>query len=268
METDIQTLNEQARRLDDLLRLETYPLAVKWYEDARDVPAGAMFPMRDKGKHIALCQAFSLARMRGMTVAMEIRDHWCWNPLVAFGMVDCSPGSKAFEVIKPLIGVPPKDADDFLARFPRLEAGKYKAVVVAPLYKADFMPDVILIYSNTAQLNMMLRAVKSQTGELVKSVFDGIDSCAYATVPTMLTREFRITIPDPGDVERARAGKDEIIFSVPPEKLHLILDGLERLSEHGMTYRTAPVVLPFDFERPPFYNELFKIWGLDQGEDW
>ena len=265
---DIQTLNEQAHRLDDLLRLDTFPLAVKWYENVEDVPESAIFPMRDMGKHAALCQAFSLARMRGMSIAMEVRDHWCWNPLVAFGMVDCSPGTKPFEVIKPLIGVPPEKAETFLANFPRLELGKYKAMVIAPLYKADFMPDVILIYSNTAQLNSMLRAVKAQTGELVKSEFDGIDSCAYATVPTMLTREFRVTLPDPGDVERARAGKDEIIFSVPPEKFHFILDGLEMMEKYGMSYRTAPVVMPLDFERPPFYNEVFKLWGLDQGEDW
>lgn len=265
---DIQKLQEQARRLDDLLRLETFPLAVKWYEKAEDVPEDAVFPMRDWGKHIALCQAFSLARMRGQTVAMDIRDHWCWNPLVAFGMVDCSPGSKAFEVIKPLIGVPPEKADEFLANFPRLERGKYQVVVVAPLHKAGFEPDVILIYSNTAQLNSMLRAVKAQTGELVKSEFDGIDSCAWATVPTMLRREFRITLPDPGDVERARAGKGEIIFSVPPEKFHLIVEALEGMEKFGMSYRTAPVVMPMDFERPPFYNEVFKIWGLDQGRDW
>ena len=23
-----------------------------------------------------------------------------------------------------------------------------------------------------------------------------------------------------------------------------------------------------DFPRPPFYNKLFELWGLEQGEDW
>lgn len=36
-------------------------------------------------------------------------------------------------------------------------------------------------------------------------MFDGIDSCIYCTVPTYKDGVFRVTFPDPGEVECARA---------------------------------------------------------------
>ena len=264
----IEQFNEYGKELERTLRLETYPLAIKWYEDVKNVPAEVVFPKRDLGKHMAFCQAKAMARMRGMTIAMTKEDHWCWNPLIAFGLVDCSPGSKNFEIIKQYIGVPEDKADAFLANFPRFELGKYDSLVVAPLFKAAFEPDIILIYSNTMQLNTMLRAIKSMTGDYVKSEFDAIDSCAYATVPPILNGQYRITVPDPGDVERARAGKDEIILSVPINKLEELMTGLKLLEKMGMDYRNAHWCMPLDFARPPFYNEIYEMWELDKGEDW
>ncbi|MBR6522808.1 MAG: DUF169 domain-containing protein [Oscillospiraceae bacterium] len=264
----IQQYNEYGKFLDDTLRLETYPIAVKFFDNLEDIPKNAIFPKRDMGKHMAFCQAKAMTRMRGMTIALTKEDHWCWNPLIAFGMVDCTPGTDYFNVIKKYIGVPADKADEFLANFPRLELGKCKAVVTSPLHIAEFEPDVILVYSNTMQLNMMLRAVKSMTGTYVKSEFDGIDSCAYATVPPVLNGEYRVTVPDPGDVERARAGKDEMIFSIPPHKLEEVCTGLKGFEKFHMDYRNTPWLFPFDFERPPFYNEVFEMWGLEKGEDW
>lgn len=264
----IEQFNECGREMERMLRLESYPLAIKWYEKAEDLPADAIRPLRDLGKHAAFCQAKAMARMRGMTIAMTKEDHWCWNPLIAFGMVDCSPGTRYFDVIKQYIGAPAGMEDQLLAEFPRFELGKYEALVVAPLFKAAFEPDIILIYSNTMQLNTMIRAIKQTSGRYVKSEFDCFDSCTHATVTPIQTGEYKITVPDPGDVERARAGKDEMILSVPIPKLESFMEGLRILEKFGMDYRSAPYCMPLDFERPPFYNEVFGLWGLDQGTDW
>ena len=104
-----------------------------------------------------------------------------------------------------------------LAEFPRLEYGKYAGLLVAPLKKADFAPDVILIYATHTQLRQILLAIKFKSGKLVASQFDAIDSCVYSTIPVILNGGYRITFPDPGDVERALAGDDEVIFSLSPD---------------------------------------------------
>jgi uncharacterized protein (DUF169 family) len=130
----------------------------------------------------------------------------------------------------------------------------------------EFEPDLVLIYSNTAQLRSLLLAAKYTEGSLVRSQFDPINSCLYAIVPVLDTGEYRITIPDPGEYERAMAGEDEIIFSVPKEKLTGLIQGLGHFEKRGMGYTQLAMEMKFDFPRPPFYKDLFQMWDLDVEE--
>ena len=59
-----------------------------------------------------------------------------------------------------------------------------------------------------------------------------------------------------------------MIFSIPPQKLEEVCAGLKGFEAFHMDYRNTPWLFPFDFERPPFYNEVFEMWGLEKGEDW
>ncbi len=264
----VEQYNTYAKQLSELIQLRTFPLAIKWYEKAADVPAEAIFPTRDMHKHMAMCQVFSYARMKGQTIAMTTKDHWCWNPLIGYGNVECVPGQPQFDEVVKFIGIPDKEqAAKFFEKFPRLPLGKYEAVVVAPLTTCTFEPDVIMIYSTPFKINYLTRCIKSILGGHFTSVFDGIDSCIYCTVPTFQTGEFRVTLPDPGEVERARARDDEVILTVPPAKFEALVKSVENMSKM-MKADDKMLEIPLDFPRPPFYNRLFEIWGLEQGEDW
>lgn len=105
--------------------------------------------------------------------------------------------------------------------------------------------------------------VKYQEKSLVRSEFDPIDSCIYSVVPVLLTGQYRITLPDPGDYERAMAGEDEIIFSVPRDKIAGLVSGLKQLEERKTGYLYHTMEMRPDFPRPEFYKRLFKMWGLD-----
>ena len=48
---------------------------------------------------------------------------------------------------------------DEVKKTPLIEYGKYIGIVSAPLKTANFVPDIVLIYSNNAQLNNMLHAL-------------------------------------------------------------------------------------------------------------
>ena len=264
----IQEYNETGKRLEELLRLRSHPVAIKWLEKEADIPDGAIVPTRDLGAHMALCQAFTYARMKGKTIAMTKRDHWCWNPLIGYGMVECVPGQPQFDEVCTYIGIPDrKKAEAFFARFPRLPLGKYEAVLVAPLTSCGFEPDVITVYGTPYQINYACRCIKSVLGDNFPSVFDGIDSCIYCTVPTFKEGVFRVTFPDPGEYERAQARDDEVILTVPPAKLSALMEAMEWLSGF-MPCNDALKEISLDFPRPPFYNKLFGLWGLEQGEDW
>lgn len=60
-----------------------------WFLNVRLVPSvgdGAVRPKRDLDHHLALCQAFTLSRRNKSTVAMLKEDHWCYLPVIAFGL--------------------------------------------------------------------------------------------------------------------------------------------------------------------------------------
>lgn len=250
-----------------LLRYE--PIAVKMIEDEKDVPDNALNPKRDMGKHMSLCQAYALARRNRKTVYMDKASEWCWCPMVCMGYIDAGPGTPSFDILSRFIGISDKAAaEKFFAEFPRLPFGKYKGLVISPLCSCPFEPDVVLIYANPAQIRLMIGGIKRQTGGIVETKLDVIDSCAYSTVPPLLTGQYRVTFPDPGEYERGLADENEVILSVPGPRLDEIMTGLRNNNNSGLGYKFLNKEMEFDFKRPPFYNDLFEMWGCDRGEDW
>jgi len=249
--TTLSRFNSYGEELERLLLLRTSPLAVKMLEKEEDIPKEAIRPKRDRGYHLAQCQAFAMSRRQRAMIAMLKEDNWCWAPLIGYGLVDSNV---------PEGMVLPKDQVKIL---PRLEYGKYIGIVSAPLKTANFKPDLVLIYSNTAQLRTILLILKYSGEPLVTSQFDPIDSCVYSTVPVILNGQYRITLPDPGDYERAMAGEDEIILSVPAAKLEKLVSALREAEERKLGYTHFVRDMRPDFPRPEFYMELFRMWGLD-----
>jgi uncharacterized protein (DUF169 family) len=245
---EYQRLGEELERL---LILRTSPLAVKMLEKEADIPQGALRPLRDRHQHIAQCQAFALSRRERQSIAMLKEDSWCWAPLVGYGLVDWRP---AKDVILP------RGQAELM---PRLEQGRYIGIVSAPLKSANFEPDVVLVYSNTAQLRHMIQVVRDREKTLVTSQFDPIDSCVYSVVPVLLNGQYRITLPDPGECKRALAGEDEIIFSIPRDKVEPLVSGLRRAEENRRGYVRPGLEMTADFPQPDFYRKLFEIWDLD-----
>ena len=269
MAFNAEEMRKQVSDIMEVLALTLNPQAIRMVEDESEVPEKAIRPIDDYGEHLALCQALALAKRDAKTVYFTKRDHWCWNPLIGLGHVECVPGTEAFETVAKFLGIPDLDkAREFFEKFPRLEYGKYKGMLIAPAQKADFEPDVILFnFDNNFQLRTAIGSIKNTTGKMLESTFDFIDSCIHSIVTPILDRKYRITIPDPGDQERALADKNESILSVPIEKLPEIHGGLMKMEQFG-GYRGMKLEMKYDFARPPFYNTLYALWGLDQGKDW
>jgi uncharacterized protein (DUF169 family) len=262
--TTIAEFNSFGEELEKLLQLRTSPIAVKMLTKEAEIPKEAIRPKRDRGHHLAQCQAFALTRRQGETIAMLKEDNWCWAPLIGYGLVP--PLDE--KTISPMIYIVAdmEAAKKIAGHFPRFEQGKYIGILTAPLKTASFKPDLVLIYSNTAQLRSLLLAIKYKEGYLVESEFDPIDSCVYSVVPAIKSGEYRITLPDPGEYERAMTGEDEIILSVPPAKLEELVTELRFFEEIKLGYRHLNMQMTPDFPQPPFYQELFKMWGLDTPE--
>jgi len=244
--TSIKDYNKLGEEIEGLLLLRTSPLAVKMLEKEEDIPEKAYRPYKDDGIHLAQCQAFTLSRRKRRTVAMLKEDNWCFAPIIGWGLVE-----------------KPDPALVLNATFPCFEYGKYIGIVTAPLKTANFEPDMILIYCNPAQLRHMLSAVQTQEERILTSEFYPIDSCMYSIVPVMQTGKCRITLPDPGEYERAMTTEDEVIFSVPADTIVRMVEGLKRSHDRERGYIYSSMDMTPDFPRPDFYEKLFEMWGLD-----
>jgi uncharacterized protein (DUF169 family) len=240
----LSEFNKYGEELETSLFLRTSPVAVKMLEKDSDIPKEALRPKRDGRYHIAQCQAFGMSRREGKTVAMLKEDHWCPTALMAYGIVD-KPDSMA------------KWGEDFLS----FEVGKYIGVVTAPLKKASFAPDVVLVYSNPAQLRGLLMPMMSGGASQI-STHLFLPSCAHCVVDPMRTGKYCVVLPDPGEYQRALTLEEEIIFAVPQERVPVLMAGLKR-GGRPYSHRDQYMSMHPDFEQPQFYQDLFKSWGLD-----
>jgi len=266
----VEQMRDLGRRLRETIGLPYSPVAVRVYEGDSQVPACALRPYRDKKIHYGYCQAVSLVKTQNITVALSKEDHWCWKPLMAFGLVDCERNTEVYRHVLRNSGIPdPAQADNYFQNdFPLMPRNDQRVIVLAPLEKTDFVPDVILAYcGSSAQIRDIIAGIKRGTGKAVKSEFDYMDSCVYSYVPTHLNRDFRITFPDPGETGRACCPANEIILSIPVEKMEMVVEQCEIKKSH---YSNRPLkedgTIKPNFPRPQFYNELYSLWGLQTGE--
>jgi uncharacterized protein (DUF169 family) len=205
-----------------------------------------MRPKKDRKYHLAQCQAFAMSRREGATVAMLKEDHWCPAALMAYGMVP-----------------PPAARGPVTAHSnERFEEGKYIGIVTAPLKKANFKPDVVIIYSNTAQLRSILLSIPSDEISQVNGRFFP-PSCAHAVVTPMQKGGYWVVLPDPGEYQRALGDEGEMMFAVPADKLEGLVDGLSKFQDKEFAYRKHSYFMMPDFPRPDFYKAMFKGWGLE-----
>jgi uncharacterized protein (DUF169 family) len=249
--TTLKEYNQYGEDLEKLLILRTSPLAVKMLEKETDIPEGAVRPKKDRGIHIAQCQAFAMSRRQKETVAMLKEDNWCFAALIAYGLVDR-----------------PKDPEyQRFLNFPAFPRDKYVGIVSAPLKTANFEPDVVIIYSNTSQMRNLLMP-SHFIGEEEKLDYHFFPpACAYQVVPVMEKGRMMVTLPDPGDYTRALAGEDEIILSVPKDKIGELVEGVRQMEQGDFGYARAIMYMQSDFPQPPMYQTFFKRWGLyDDGE--
>ncbi len=241
----VKEFNHFGEELEKILILRTSPVAVKMLEKEADIPKEAVRPKRDRKYHLAQCQAFALSRREGTTIAMLKEDHWCPAALMAYGMVPLPPGPNPTRMH-------PYDMFDY---------GKYIGILTAPLKTASFKPDVVIIYSNTAQLRSLLLSFPPDEVRQVNGRFFP-PSCAHAVVTPMLQGGYWVVLPDPGEYQRALCDEGEMMFALPADKLSMMYENMQKFKGFGSYREHNYFILP-DFPRPDFYKAMFKGWGLE-----
>lgn len=261
--TKLSQINRYGEEIEQRLLLKTSPIAIKLIKKEADIPEGAIRPKRDLGVHVGLCQGFAMSRRELATIAMLKEDNWCYVPVLAFGLSRPPEAYLEGNAEYPA-RVADREASKKLAQnSPRLEYGKCIGVASAPLKKANFVPDLVVIYCNSAQLRCLLVAIRYKEGYQVTSTLEPGGACVQSTVPVIKSGECQVSVPCGGDRKHALAQDDEMIFSVPIDKLEDLMLGLRHFDEGSVgSIRLSPEMRP-EYTLARFYAEMGGLLGMD-----
>jgi uncharacterized protein (DUF169 family) len=277
----LDALHEAGEDLERMLLLRSSPIGIMMLAPDSSIPAGARRPGQEEpgdviGGRLSLCQAFGLARRGnpGLTIAMFAEDHRCFEPVIAFGLKPPDePGAPDYlggATTYPFLIADQQAAAKHAQEDPRLPYKTYEGsgMVFGPLKAINFSDiDLVMIYCNAGQLRHLTLALGYKEAYMVTSSFYGIGSCGRAAVPPLLTGEATITVPDPGEYDRAGTTEDTMILTVPAKTwkernlFEDMMDGLRTLDAY-MSYPGFALSVRSDHPQPGFYKQFFNAWGL------
>jgi len=238
-----------------LLRLRTYPVAVKYFPDFdEDLEAYLM----DQGfvrprEPLNACQIVGLARYYLRSSFFTVEDMACIVGAVVLGLHPMPENMESGYIALAMR----KDQDlarEFLETTPRIKYGEVKAVACAPLHQTTIDPDQIVFYGNSVQTMRLIQAYLWDKAGRVKFSSGGeYGLCGDSMAQSYIKKEFSLAIPCAGERMTSMAGDDELSVGIPVNALNSVLEGLER------TKMAAPYPIPFGGvnQMPDYLPEFF-----------
>ena len=224
---DLKQINET---INLYIKPQTFPLALKLCQSDSELPERVRMPVRDMGYQITLCQGYGIARRFRWAVAIGREDQCCVGGASAMGFIAERPNEEQEK---------------------RLETGKYSHLLIAPIEIADFEPDLILLYTNSAQAMRLAQSATRGAGDSVSAIASGGADCGDIVARTTKSDQCQFILPSGGDRVFGGTQDNELIFTIPRSKTEGIINGLEETHKAGFRYpvlsdlRHAPALPPF-----------------------
>jgi dephospho-CoA kinase len=247
------------RRLELLMRLKSFPVAFKLFEDSHalsEIPF-----LRRMSQKATLCQLINLVRNFDWTVGGELDDFVSVMCPSIIGLTEL-PDYMKDGTFRSIVWTKSRaDGKKYENSIPRLPAGKYEAVAMAPLVYNPFEPDIVLVYANPAQMMLLINSLQFEDYEVMQFYCVGETSCADAIARCYLNRKPALSIPCYGERRYGHAQDDELVMAIPVEMMDKALRGMEALYRRGIRYPISYAGAEADLTHafPAAYNEVETI---------
>ncbi|MBU1276366.1 MAG: DUF169 domain-containing protein [Proteobacteria bacterium] len=243
-------------KLNQFLRPATYPVALSVFGSREELPR-SFAKLADKASPMLVCQGITLVRRYGWTVCLKPGDMVCPLGAVALGF---APPTQDF--LSGHTGVPNWVCSDqarsvVAEAIPKLPHREQGYLIAAPLAKADWQPQLVIVYGNPAQMVRLVQSLVHHTGRSMTFTALGGIGCASYISQALITNECQMVPCGAGDRIFAMAQDDEMAFAIPAAQLEPVLQGLEATDRAGLRYPVTPY-LRFHTEMPPSYQALMK----------
>lgn len=255
---------EAALFVRENLRLKTLPVGVKFARDRSELPEKVRRPSVAMGKRVAICQGVTMARNYGWTVGLGREDVICVPAAIVFGFSDAVDQAGALSKLFCEINFSSNEglAQKETSSMSRFEKGEIEAIVMAPLEKAPFEPDTVVIYGNPGQMMRLVQAWSYFNGERVKGEFGGKVECDEYLIAPFKMQTARLVIPGNGERIFAGTQDDEVAFAFPARKIVELSRGLREVGRAiGARYPVTPYQ-NFEPDFPKAHKEMGKELGI------
>ena len=251
---ELSKVNEYLNRY---LRPQSHPIALRMCLPGEELPANARMPGHNFDLSLSVCHAMTMTRRYGWTMAVD-RNQTCWVAAIGLGFVplreDVADGT--FQTKLGLWKHDKEQAADLVNSLSRLEYGLYDRVLTAPLEKAEFEPQVILVYGNPAQIWIL---VASYLFNQHISTLDATLSLGAGCV-TYIAKVLNTDMPQFGLVgigERFHNAQDhECVMAIPMSKIDAFMEGLAYVNKSGFIKYPVLGFLRYDTEHPKGYRQM------------
>ena len=241
-DTSAANLQKLADKLDRLLRIRTLAIGMKLLENAADMDKIPGLRRPTEGLRFTTCQMVTQSRMAGFTLGITVD-----NPMPngnCGGIIGLNVPSERYLSGEHMHGVWFENLEasrQHQAQMARVPAGKYAALVVAPIRAGRLdPPDIVLFYATPAQTILFVNGLQWKRYRRYDMTITGESACSDSWGRALKTRETSISIPCYAERRYGGVAEDEMLLAMPPDEFARGIEGLEGLAKAGLRYPIPP----------------------------
>ena len=230
---------EKSRILKEKLCLATEPIGYKRLEKAAELDA--LEGVMKWDQPCVFCQVQFMARVGGLTVGLTSDSKLGERCKRIHGLMAATDETMLMEA-KLFKRTWMASVEDGLAQqqfYLRIPPGE--AIVVGPLCRGNFEPDVVLIYGNPAQVMMLMCGLQKIQFERFEFNFIGEGACVDSLGQCYNTGKPALAIPCYGERAMGQVRDDEIAIALPPAYIDRANEGLAVLGKIGFKYPISSI---------------------------
>ena len=221
------------KEIYDKLHLATYPVAIKYYKDEKEIPRNVTKP-HVMGRKLAICQTFTMARKFNQSYAISAKDNFCTPSSVGHGWVPITKEEFVESQVRQGWHKDKKAEEKraekiYMKNYQNIIELGYRGLIASPLPETRIIPDTILIFGNGAQITHIIHALNYEHKRkyAIRSSFEGFgESCGKGGLMPFITRKAQIVIPGAGDRSFAGVQDYEIGIGMPGKFIFYVLKNL------------------------------------------
>ncbi len=228
------TWSKWTRSMEHYLRLKTFPVGLKMLQDKSELAKNPW--LRRTPEKLTLCQMISIVRTFDWTVGGTAEDLVPPSCPTILGLAEV-PEFVSSGAMRSVVWLDKKEDAAACERvIQRIPYGKYEAFMLAPTAYDPFIPDILLIYANAAQMSLLINAIQFDKFERLVFYSVGETSCSDVIGRCFVDRVPALSIPCYGERRFGHAQDDELAIGLPAEDCARILKNLEILYKKGIRY--------------------------------